>query len=72
MSLKNYTPEQAERLKDAVYKVADAYQIFKELAGDMQKECKWRTCGDMERAASVINENLIGKEGCLNSFLKVL
>lgn len=67
-----YTPEQLAEIKDAAYKVADAYWAFKELADDMARQGKWKGQGDLAGIAEAIRERLTGEEGCLKGFLNVL
>ena len=70
--LKGYTPEQVQQIKDAVYKISDAYQVLKSLSENMAAEKQWYGQGDIEHIAHVLKDQLVGDEGCIDQFLKVL
>ncbi|MDT8337437.1 MAG: hypothetical protein RQ856_06400 [Candidatus Izemoplasmatales bacterium] len=67
-----YTKEQQEKIREAVYKINNAYQIFAEVAEEMNKNKQWRGYGDIQRIVSDLRELIIEDGGSLNHFIKTL
>ena len=70
--LKGYTNEQLNQIKDAVYKISDAYHTLNDLSNDMISKKQWYGQADIEHIAYLIDDRLTGKEGCIHEFLKAL
>ena len=70
--LKGYTDKQIRQIKEAAYKISDAYQALKSLSENMAAEKQWYGQADIAHIAHVIDDQMVGDEGCINQFLKVL
>ena len=70
--MENYTNEQLNEIKEAVYTISDGYQALKSLADNMAEKQQWKGQGNIAYMVSVIKEKLVGDQGCLNYWLKRL
>jgi len=68
----NLTRLQEIKLKDAVYKIAEAKSLIEELTAQMRAEKKWRGLDDMLAIKGNLNELCEPVAGGIGCFLKEL
>ena len=66
------TNDQETRLKDAVYKIADAKSIMDELNEQMESEGNWNGQGDITAICSSLDDICQKEAGGIGGFLESL
>lgn len=69
---KSLTNEEMNELKDAVYKISDAYEIIKDINKSMKKNKKWAGQGDVEAIEKNLKHLTGNYAGGIGSLLKDL
>jgi hypothetical protein len=68
----NLTPKQEKTLKNASYKIADAYYMLLSLKNEMKTEKKWIGYDDICTVVKNLNELVGTHAGGIGTFLKEL
>ena len=67
-----FTNDELNKLRDAIFKIADAESAIRAIAFKAKSEGRWEAYEETNAAAGIIMDRVTGHEGCLNHWLQTL